>query len=78
MVPARNLIANSYYGKLPMSEQAMPYDSHEPKPLGTMRIPVSTLKNPNGTDMWADNGVPSNKAEYVATIKGFKGWGLAK
>ena len=56
----------------------MPYDSHEPKENPTMRIPVSTLKNPNATHMWADPGVPTNKYEQVAIIKGFAGWGLNK
>jgi hypothetical protein len=72
------MYANRFYGRLPTSQATAPYGSHEPKPLEGLKIPVSTLKNPNSTNMWADPGKPMDKYEQIATIKGFSGWGIAK
>jgi hypothetical protein len=73
MIPANE----RFYGSLPRSGMPPPFVTLEPRALGKMSLPLTTLKNPGNGDMYRNEAQASSE-KMIPHIATFKGWGLAK
>lgn len=72
MIPAHE----RFVGSMPARVTPTPFVSLEPRPLPKMSMPLSTLKNPSATGMYANEALAS--ADHIPFIASFKGWGINK
>lgn len=74
MVPAHE----KFYGSLPRNGLAPPpFVSLEPSPSPSLKMPLTTLKNPGHGDMYR-NEAQESPDKMIPYVKSMKGFGLAK